>query len=1117
MKYDKRTRSSALSFAINVRNVVRLFLGVKVMESVELVLESVGNDYPGLVREALTGSLSSCGYAWLIVGQNLYVWKYDTEEDYAGAPAVLTLPPSGLPYNAQTVCIYKRQGFSTLGIIVVTPEGIVRHWSMPDRQFSDSSVDLGRERKRQHSRQDCLNTLGAPLRFSYSYILKGIWFLLATTTCSLFLLNVNASTAPTPGKRQRLSSEITIKIIHTNARIGIGGKLASAIFGEGRQSGSKLVKALVYEQSVGDLVDSRSNASSSSNPIGTGNMHVLAVTERQLHSYSMRDCAKIWSCELADMASERFALALWKLYEEHNNWQEKIKTWIIDAVNIRNGTLVLFACCNKDVSTRIHFAFGYISEYDGAHSPAALEWFCILKALSNECKEPCFSVKKLTKELQSNEKNTLADIALRSPANSEQVLHNKVDDVFVVTQKAVYSFRLPDRLLKKTPFKLVLCAMYNATFFSSGRDARYCYVFLEESGLQRVRLLPRGFDANLAQTVAQMSKTDVHPVNLSSATTDRRALALAFYLFSKADLLNTPLASYFEVNILKHEASNMIQELLENRHTGIAQICVDYAINLADDIPNDERWSATNRSSHSGAVTDQISSKSSFLLEVHLEEQKRRVLAMFILFIKSVKLDDKLNRIVKTHLSQSRSARSQIVELIEKIDIAIVLYRWSKQNPPAIFDAALKRVLLKRKESIDRERDLLTRYDYFFREVSRIEDLFSGLIEEEEDIIGNNNELTDYKLECIEYVGSALIIGKEAIEKRRGDAVLDIENDLRWTQEKSVLKPFIKHLSILFNYIDQAGRDCPKYAALLKQGILIAAFIMNEQALDDRQNSPIVAKFLEISENAIALELAKRFQDYKTIIRLACALPDLERNAKIQEYKEFFNSGDFCNMLYEYYLENGYVKDLLEMKEPDADLFFATRTNIGWMRDLENGDFAKACHTLKTLSRKSNDDVILKRKFDSSIPVSKIRSCTAEEIIRAHLNDTSCDVNRCFYALLTLSTLMDEEASNQTAELVRSLQTKIWIAAIRANSDYWNEKTRSDDPQCPTVYNELLDRIIAYAKLSNERKLELIPDTKELAECLTEFAHNKLFGVLLRTSEEAARRSISSGEGTKVT
>lgn len=57
---------------------------------------------------------------------------------------------------------------------------------------------------------------------------------------------------------------------------------------------------------------------------------------------------------------------------------------------------------------------------------------------------------------------------------------------------------------------------------------------------------------------------------------------------------------------------------------------------------------------------------------------------------------------------------------------------------------------------------------------------------------------------------------------------------------------------------------------------------------------------------------------------------------------------------------------------------------------------------------------------------------------------------------------MDEEASNGTGDLVRSLQTKIWIAAIRANSDYWKKITRSDDPQCPTVYNELLDKITAY-------------------------------------------------------
>lgn len=35
-----------------------------------------------------------------------------------------------------------------------------------------------------------------------------------------------------------------------------------------------------------------------------------------------------------------------------------MKTWMLDAVNIRNGTLMLFACTNRVVSTQIHFGLG---------------------------------------------------------------------------------------------------------------------------------------------------------------------------------------------------------------------------------------------------------------------------------------------------------------------------------------------------------------------------------------------------------------------------------------------------------------------------------------------------------------------------------------------------------------------------------------------------------------------------------------------------------------------------------------------------------------------------------------------------------------------------------------
>lgn len=63
-----------------------------------------------------------------------------------------------------------------------------------------------------------------------------------------------------------------------------------------------------------------------------------------------------------------------------------------------------------------------------------------------------------------------------------------------------------------------------------------------------------------------------------------------------------------------------------------------------------ELSSVTIFSFAAGTFMDQISPKCSFLLEVHLEEQKKRVLAMFILFIKSVGLDDKVTHFLQYFL-----------------------------------------------------------------------------------------------------------------------------------------------------------------------------------------------------------------------------------------------------------------------------------------------------------------------------------------------------------------------------------------------------------------------------------------------------------------------------------
>lgn len=57
---------------------------------------------------------------------------------------------------------------------------------------------------------------------------------------------------------------------------------------------------------------------------------------------------------------------------------------------------------------------------------------------------------------------------------------------------------------------------------------------------------------------------------------------------------------------------------------------------------------------------------------------------------------------------------------------------------------------------------------------------------------------------------------------------------------------------------------------------------------------------VEISNNDL-------LQDYETIVKITCALPDAERKTKIKEYMECFDSAEFNKIVYDCYLSTGTV------------------------------------------------------------------------------------------------------------------------------------------------------------------------------------------------------------------
>ena len=76
-------------------------------------------------------ALSPNGWAWLVHGRRLVVWRYaksNTHKPFSANCRELTLPPSDLAHNAKLVNVFATNQNQTPSCIAVSPEGIVRYW-----------------------------------------------------------------------------------------------------------------------------------------------------------------------------------------------------------------------------------------------------------------------------------------------------------------------------------------------------------------------------------------------------------------------------------------------------------------------------------------------------------------------------------------------------------------------------------------------------------------------------------------------------------------------------------------------------------------------------------------------------------------------------------------------------------------------------------------------------------------------------------------------------------------------------------------------------------------------------------------------------------------------------
>ena len=167
--------------------------------------------------------LSPNGWAWLVHGRRLVVWRYNrlgNSKAYTANCRELTLPPSDLAHNARLVNVFASNENQTPSCIAVSPEGLVRFW--PSIAHVGSSYEINSDLQGQECYSLCnVQPLGS---------------ILSTTTSTVVLIH--------HGSNSGQNGPIACRVLKPPQGIlgGIGRRVSNLLWGQ--HTGLEVVSTL---------------------------------------------------------------------------------------------------------------------------------------------------------------------------------------------------------------------------------------------------------------------------------------------------------------------------------------------------------------------------------------------------------------------------------------------------------------------------------------------------------------------------------------------------------------------------------------------------------------------------------------------------------------------------------------------------------------------------------------------------------------------------------------------------------------------------------------------------------------------------------------------------------
>ncbi|KAH1023482.1 hypothetical protein HUJ04_012680 [Dendroctonus ponderosae] len=1084
-----------------------------VLKGLSNTVERFGLPIPVQVEEAfsfsdkntvITAKVSESGYAWVVCGRKLLVWRYQNIKSNASPKKwsfpichELRLPQSDLAHRAELVAVYLSKNAKHPSCVAVSPEGMVRYWLdiTHDHRSVDQNVDLNGE--------ECDSLIEAGI----------LGCVFVTTSCTVVLVQHK------PGSYEE---QLNCRTLKTPASWlgGFSKRVTSIFFGpmSSDQGNENRIIRLLSVPGIQQIC----------------NIYVLAGLNFQKWILNDKEPEQLcWSSDLSRVVKDAFQqhLGHWDV-----NDSEEVDAWILDLQPDRERVIMLCAAVYLPMSPMIHYAMISIPT-NGPTVPTVPNDFFLLK-INNMYKE-----------------NTPGDAL-----NYRFILCG--NNAYFYTAKSITVLKPEEELdvlefLHPSDQIFSGCTCLNVPIFFSRQhglvsviasDADRCTLGASSLVLDT----GSGTDQSCSAGGQNLSlyQLDPHEIYTAHQQTDGQ-LKAAFIFHVKNQLTEC----YDMVNKLFPTDAPIIPGFDGPLDTVVIKIAKD----ILDDIPaGDHRW---NIEGHS---TQGLGSSNSMLV-FHQLKNKQRAFALYLKFLQESGLWNKLTGLtIRCGMTTTIQVLGELAEkntaaiIMKSLPLGVVLEDSIKR--------AVKNYT-KAEKSVLSEQDIFFREVTRIQEgilccAEVCENACHSAMQPEavaRTLHEGNQIILTVLTETLQYRQQTA----ESFQLNDVAKSMNLEY-LPWTAAggpEGIVDALMLQQSLTLNYGLKVDVQRELTAVLLDEFVMLTDIILDGRkthisTVKSAQEKPLYKQYCsdrnKLIKPLIAIKayqkaaiLAEKYLDFEVLMNICDENKDEDR---LNEYMRRFKDTSFPEYVYNWYLREGKHARLLNRYRKIGDClpegreklarFLSAYPTLSWMQQIYDRDFSSASETLRILAENETELVTRQKAMYSLSKLAKLAAPLASdtsdliaevnkrlelisyqegipdyvlqqhgfdcknpkvfkprELIALYISEEYVDSSEIdFQKALDVAAFVDDES--ERVEIV----LQIWRAALLRDS--WSFHNLDDPIEC--LQNTMFFRVVDLAIALNYNPSKLLPPIDMLLDdrVLDTLKRNVNFELLLKMGYE---------------